>query len=91
MGTLLPVSSSVASPIYKISVFEEARPQTLGNIPSLLFSKSIVSSLLPPGVNSIKKLQVYFSSQTLVFTSSHRFEFSLYKFQYKPLTYDYVL
>ena len=41
-----------------------------------------------PAVNLVKKLLVYFTSQTLIFTNSHKFQFNknLYKFLYKPPT-----
>ena len=42
-----------------------------------------------PGVNSLKKLQVYFTSRTLVLKSSHKFELNIKVFTgscYKPPT-----
>ena len=48
----------------------------------LEISKNMNSVQQQPGVNSIKKYKVYFTSRTVIFTNSHQFEStkSLYKF-----------
>ena len=39
-----------------------------------------------PGVNSLKKLQVYFTSRTLVLTSLHKFELNIKESLHVPVT-----